>query len=412
MNDLWNSIETSVEDYAPQVLAALVILAVGWLIATLVAAIVRRVLHRTDLDERIARSLGARDVSSTESGIASATFWIIMLLVAIAALEALELDTVTRPLTDAVDDVLGFLPNLIGAAVILLIGYVIARILRGIVENVSAAVGADRLGTQAGISPEAGTGPRLSETIGLIVFALVLIPTIIAALNALRIDAVAGPTSRMLDRILVAVPNIFAAMLLMAIAYLVARIVARLVAGILAGLGFNTLPARMGMDPVQARVGGRTPSEVAGALLFTAIMLIAALEAAELLGFVALASLITAFLVYFGQVLVGLVIIGIGFWLANLVATAIRTSGVARASLLATIGRVAVIVLAVAIGLGEMGIADEIVILAFGLPLAAAALGLAIGLGVAVGIGGRDVARQELDNARRALRGEGSAPGT
>lgn len=410
MNDLWNTIETAIQDYAPQVLAAIVILAVGWLVAALVSWVVRRLLHRVGLDERIARSVGGDGGTSTATSIASATFWIIMLLAVVAALEALAFEVVTEPLSNVVSTLLGFVPHLIAAVAILFIGYVIARVLQGVGENVTSAVGIDRLGERAGITQGDGGTPRLSQTIGLIIFALILIPAIVAALNALQIDAVAEPTSAMLTTMLGAVPSIFAATVLLVIAYLVARIVAQLVAGILAGLGLDALPGRLGMNPNQAQVAGRTPSQVAAGILFAVIMLLASLEAAQLLGFAALATLISAFLVYVGQVLVGLLIIGIGIWVANLVTAAIRASNVPRAALMATIGRLAIIVLAVAIGLGEMGIAEGIVLIAFGLPLAALAIGLAIGLGVAMGLGGRGVAQEELENVRQAIRSGSDGP--
>src|SRR5690606_7523526 len=82
---------------------------------------------------------------------------------------------------------------------------------------------------------------------------------------------------------------------------------------------------------------------------------------------------------------------------------AIRTSGTAQADLLSMVARVAIIVFAFAVGLSQMGIADEIVLLAFAVPLAAVGLGAAIALGIAFGMGGREVAAQELRSVRDAV---------
>jgi len=146
------------------------------------------------------------------------------------------------------------------------------------------------------------------------------------------------------------------------------------------------------------QVGTAGPSQLVGYLLFIGVMLVAAMEAANRLGFATLSTLVERLMVFASQVILGLVIIAIGFWFAGLIGRAIRAAQIERADLVARIGQTTVIFLAIAIGLGEMGIANEIVILAFGLPLGALALGLAIGIGVAVGMGGRASATRLLDS--------------
>ncbi|MPZ98135.1 MAG: mechanosensitive ion channel [Dehalococcoidia bacterium] len=416
MEDVWNEITQSFEQYAPLVIGALIILLVGWLVAWLVSAVVRNLLHRTSIDNRVAGWLsggedgGAADGGGVERGISSGVFWLIILVAVISALETLELETVTQPLNDVLTSILGFLPNLIAAGIILVVGWFVATVLRRIVENVASSFGVDRAGERAGLTA-GGQAPRLSNVIGLAVFALVLIPTITAALNALELPAVAGPTSAMLDDILSMLPNIFAAAFLLVIAYIVARVLSQIVGTLLAGVGFDTLPQRMGASPQQATVGASTPSQLVGYLVLVGIMFVATMEALRIIGFVLLADLVLDFLVFAGQVLFGVVIIGIGFFLAGLAARAIRTSGASQAELLSTVARVAIIVFAFAVGMSQMGIADEIVLLAFALPLAAVALGAAIALGIAFGMGGREVASQELRTVRDAVRSPDGSDG-
>jgi hypothetical protein len=99
-------------------------------------------------------------------------------------------------------------------------------------------------------------------------------------------------------------------------------------------------------------------------------------------------------LVLAGRILLGLIVFAIGIFLANLAARAILSTGAAQARLLAATARIAIIILAGAMGLQQMGIADDIINLAFGLLLGAIALAAAI----AFGIGGREVAGRELEN--------------
>ena len=239
-------------------------------------------------------------------------------------------------------------------------------------------------------------------------------------------EAVTRPATNMLDTFLAAIPNIFAAAVVLAIAYIVGRLVSGLVTNLLAGIGFDTVPARLGLTSGTPTVGRRTPSEIVGALVLVAVVLFATVEAFRLLNFTALADLLAELIQLSGQVILGLIVLAIGAYLANLAAELIRSSGTPNAGLLALVARVAVLVLAGAMALRQMGIANEIVNLAFGLVLGAVAVAAAL----AFGFGGREVAGRELEhwveevkNRSRTDRGRpsprrpmgtavGTAPGT
>ena len=130
-----------------------------------------------------------------------------------------------------------------------------------------------------------------------------------------------------------------------------------------------------------------------GTIVLAAIMLFATMEAAGLLGFEMLGTLISGFLVFAGQGLLGLVIIAVGMFIANLAADLIRSSGIGQARLLALVARISILMLAGAMGLSRMGLANEIIQLAFGLILGAVMIAAAI----AFGIGGRDFAARQLE---------------
>jgi hypothetical protein len=127
---------------------------------------------------------------------------------------------------------------------------------------------------------------------------------------------------------------------------------------------------------------------IAGNLVLVVILLFAFIEALRLIGFNAIAELGSDLLVFVAHVALGLFVIGFGFYLANLVATVVRAIDTSQPELLAEVARVAILVLAFAVGLGEMGVASEIIMIAFGVLLGALALAVAI----AFGVGGRDAA--------------------
>jgi hypothetical protein len=178
----------------------------------------------------------------------------------------------------------------------------------------------------------------------------------------------------------------------------VGRVVAGLVTNLLAGVGFNMVLARLGVGS-EPEEGQQTPSQIAGHLVMVAIMLFATIEALDILGFAVLSGLVAQFLVFVGHVLLGLVIFAVGLFLANLAAKTVNASTASQAPMLAVAARVSILILAGAMALRQMGLANEIITLAFGLLLGA----IAVAGAIAFGIGGRDLAAETLSDWRRRM---------
>jgi len=113
-----------------------------------------------------------------------------------------------------------------------------------------------------------------------------------------------------------------------------------------------------------------------------------------------LAVLLASLLEFTGQLALGLIVFAVGLFLANFAASTIRASGNPQAGLLATAARVAILVLSTAIALSQMGIANDIIELAFGLLLGS----LAVAAAIAFGLGGRDVAAKQIEAWREDLK--------
>ncbi|MAK83605.1 mechanosensitive ion channel, partial [Phenylobacterium sp.] len=147
-------------------------------------------------------------------------------------------------------------------------------------------------------------------------------------------------------------------------------------------------------------------SKVVARIVLAAIMLFSAIEAARLLSFLVIADMLAEVVRLGAQVLFGGVIITVGVLLANFLARMIDRSTGGADGFASTIVRWATIALATAMGLRFMGIADEIVILAFGLILGSAAVAAAI----AFGFGGRETAHRLLERWTRKAEREGGPP--
>lgn len=385
--DPLNQLMSQVLKYLPLLIGAGILLLIAWIIASVLRLIVMRVLNATKLDERIGGQISTekeKPIPLTRT-IGDVVYWLIFLLFLPAILSTLNLNGLLEPVQIMLNKFLGFLPNLLAAVLIGVIGWFVARVVSQIVTSLLAATGGDRFSTRVGIAP-------LSKIIGLIIYILIIIPVLIAALNALRLDAITQPASSMLNLILGAIPTIFAAAVVVVIAYIVGKVIAGLVTDLLTGLGFNAIPSRLGIRS-ELTEGKRTPSELVGYLALVAIMLFAIFEASGLIGFKSLSEIMRELTILGGHILLGLIILGIGLYLANLASKAIQASGTVQATLLAGIARIAIILLAGSIAIRYMGLANEIVNLAFGLILGA----IAIAVAIAFGIGGRNIAARKLE---------------
>lgn len=371
--------------YIPHLAAGAVLALVAWLLATLLRALVTKALAATTLDERLSHEAGMAPMSRNAGNV---LFWLVILFFLPAILAALRLDGVLDPVRNLLGQLLGYLPNILGASMIALAGFVVARVLRALVGNLLAAAGAQRINGCLGLDASIQL-PRLGGTL---VFILVLVPSLIAALDALKIEAISRPATQVLEQVLGATPHILAACIIVLLTWYVARFAAGLLTRLLESAGVDTLPEKLGLG--QALSGALRPSQLAGRLVLFFALLFATVEAAGQLGFIQVSDVVTTFITFGGDILLGSAILVVGFWLSSLAAGAIARTGKEGSTFAANVARFAILGLVTAMGLRAMGIANEIVQLAFGLTLGAVAVAFAL----AFGLGGRDAAGKLLEH--------------
>lgn len=367
--------------FIPNLIAAIAVGVIGWVIATVARTAINAALAKTSMDERLSAKAGVKPMSST---IADMVYWFILLVVLTMVLGQLELDGLFAPLTNMVDKIFSFIPNILIAGVVFVVGYIIAKVVRGIVTNLVSTFDVQKLASRAGLS-EQNSLPNIA---GSLAFLVIIIPTIIAALNALRIDVIARPATNMLNKIMDALPNIFMAAAILIVTFYVVRMVANIIKGLLENTQINQLPAKVGL---QETMGDKKISDLVGYAIIFFAMLFAAIAAADLLGFEAISAIITMFIAFGANIILGAVILFIGFWLANIIAGVVERSE-QGSQFLANIVRVLIMGLVLAMGLKAMGIADSIVNLAFGLTLGAVAVAFALSFG----LGGQEAAARFL----------------
>ncbi len=372
-------------EWGEKIGVALIILLLTWIVAKAAKWAFAKLVDNISLLQRDTGS--GESIGMSLGKIVSLLIWLFGL---IAVLSTFGLNSVIEPLQTLLDDVMGFIPNIIGAGIIFFVGSIVANIVKQIVETTMMTVNLDKWANKAGAEEVTGNS-TISKTIGTIVYVLIIIPIAILALDALNMSTITEPATSLLNTIFTSIPLVIGAAILLGIAYMIARWVGGLIEEVLPGLGVDRSVNALGILPEKTTV-----SSVVSKIVIIAIMLFAAIAATRMLQFPELTNILNEVLALGGKVIFGGVIIGLGFMIANILARIV--GGASEGSMGSQIVKYATIVLFVAMGLKYMGLADSIINMAFG----ALVIGGGVAAALAFGLGGRDAAAKTLEDMRSA----------
>lgn len=402
----------TVFEYVPRLAGAGLILFITWVIAKVAKSAVVNGLGRFNLDERLSEQTGVDAQGNSfqvNDTLGNVVYWFIFLLSLPLVLSALQLPGLLGPVEELLNNFLSAIPQILTAAIVFGIGWLVANIVKGIVTNLLMATGADSFGARFGLAARPDAGVSVSSLAGVLVYTMILIPAAIAALNELNIEAISGPAVDMLERVLFIIPQVLAAGVVLTIFYFIGQFVSDLIVGLLSGIGFDNITNVLGLaelsatsepevvlaegEPIPAvEAPQKTPSEIVGVIALVGIILFGAITATEILDFPVLTQIVTNIMAVSVRVLSGVVVFAIGLYVANLAFRLINGMGMSSSGTLAQAARIAIIAFVGAMSLQQMGVATSIVNLAFGLLLGA----IAVAIAIAFGLGGRDVAADNL----------------
>jgi hypothetical protein len=496
-----------------RILLAILLFIGGWIVAKLVAYGTFQLLTRTDFDNKLAARLGvnllqrerrpaAEEEGSVERFIAKVVYYLVMLLVVVGVLDFAGLSQVAEPLAGFIDTVVQALPRIGKAALILIVAYFAARVLKMVITGALDSAGVDRRFAELADSGKPKGGP-FSETAGRVVFWLLMVVGLAGAFDALEIEPIADPLRGAIDHIVAMLPRVGVAIALVAIGWFGGRIVRAIVRRVLQGLGFDTLVARLKIDRL---TGATSPSDVVGitAMVFiivqatiaalneiglatlsgpltdmmaqfwnllpslavsivilvvatfvgqllrrvaagalrnlgldrfmerlgfkrlsdrvdrlgeyselvgyavqVGVILLGVAQALENLGLDTWAAYVNAFLVYVVKnVAVATLVVAVGFAIGNYVRDLIRARDDAAADWMAEFARYAVLVFAFTMAVRQLDVAEDFVLMTFGLLFG----GLCLGAALAFGLGGRELAGKILERRYDKARAEVGKP--
>ncbi|HEY0164252.1 MAG TPA: mechanosensitive ion channel, partial [Sphingomicrobium sp.] len=197
-------------EWLPRILGALAVLVIAYVLARAAKWAIAKLVDRVPA---LKRHYEAEPGKTLGSLLGDVLFWLILLVGILLALQPLGLSEVLEPVRRLTNNTFAFIPNVIAAGLIFFIGLVIAKIVRRLVEGALLAANADGWLRRTGLVETAGTVPAtaagappapagrasISRSIATIVYFLIMIPVTIAALDALRIAAISGPATEMLQ---------------------------------------------------------------------------------------------------------------------------------------------------------------------------------------------------------------------
>lgn len=387
-----NGFTSGILAFTPNLISAILLGTLAWVIAGLVRMLILRTVDKVNRNATTKAWLSdsTHSTASLTKALSDTAFWLVLLIFLPAILAILRLEAVLDPIEELVAKLLALTPDIIGAALVGYLGWHVARLTGRVIVNIGETAKVATTAESGGFSWIFADG-KTFDILARVIHIIVFIPFIVAALDIVDLKALTGPTSDMIQRVIGVIPLLFAAVSVIFIAYVVGRVVAEAVEEILLRIGINKIPGVLGLN---GRLKNKGPqlSEIIRRLTLSVIVLTAAMEACDMLQFRLTAELLHSFFTFISRAALAVVIIGIAIYLAGLLSDMAKASGIDSNGSLSVATRITVIAVGATMSLQHLGVAGNIIELAFGIVLGS----IAIAAAIAFGWGGRELAGELL----------------
>ncbi|SDB48390.1 Conserved TM helix [Flavobacteriaceae bacterium MAR_2010_188] len=381
-----------VTDYLPNIVGALLVLLIGWLISKGIKKVVVNLMEKTTWDERL---IGRENVKNTNVFVANIIYYILMIITLLIVLEILGVNEVLTPLRNMVNEFLSFIPNLIGAVLIGFIGYLLAKFVSNLVRIGGGFI--DRMVDKTGFNDT----EKIVNILKKVVFIVIFVPFLIQAFNALELRAISEPANNILNGFTAMIGDIIVAAVVVFVFVWGGKYLSSFLEDLFKSLGVDQAAEKI---KIHNMIGAnQSLSKLLANLFYFFLVFFGIITAVEILGLDRLTEILNSVLDITGQILFGLIILAIGNYVSLLIYDTMTNTN-SKNKFIASIIRVASLGLFIAIALRTMGIANEIVELAFGLMLGA----IAVAVALSYGLGGREAAGEHFKDIIKKVRNESS----
>jgi small-conductance mechanosensitive channel len=206
------------------------------------------------------------------------------------------------------------------------------------------------------------------------------------------------------------IPQLFGAIIILIVGYIIARALQAVVSRVLQAVGFDNWMERGGIKQFFDRAQTReTPATVLGRLVFWFVFIIAITMAADALGIRQVSQVLAQLIAYIPSIIAAILILVLAALLANFLAGIVR--GATGSDLLASIARYAIIVYAAFAAITQLGIAVQLTAPTFLIILGAVALAAAIAFGFGAQGVAKDIVEKVYERRDEAKQQGGSEQG-
>ncbi len=257
LTELFNNLTASFGESLSGVIAAVLILIIGWFIAGFVKRMTTKLIKKTGVDDKLKNSS-----LKLSSFIGKLLYFLVMIFVFMLALGKLGLTDVLDPVKNLLNGFTNYIPNIIGAGLVAYIGYMLATIVSELVELSGDTI--------KKFTPKLKLPENLDvvKILKKVVFIFVFIPLLISAFHILDMKAISEPATTMLSSFFEAIPRILVATIIIIIFVFVGRFVAQLLKDLLQSLNVDGLVSKMNMtEYVGTKSVAKLISNIAYALI-------------------------------------------------------------------------------------------------------------------------------------------------
>ena len=391
MEEFWNNLVVQAQTYGPNLIKAALVMIAFIIAAMIVRWLVSAAIDKTGLAKR-ANTLKTTDSKSLGASLASAAFWIIILVGLMQSLAIAGATQISDALNGVIAPIMAYGDNIIGAVLVFGIFLIVANVVKQALSAI--LVFADGLPEQLGLA----SGPvKVSSITATIASAFIVLIGAITAFDVLDMAAISDPANALLEDIVGILPNLLAAIVILGIFVIVARFVGGLIARVLPGMGLDGAVAELGI--LKGADSGLTASVIASRVAQFFIVLLGMIAALNALGIPSLSYAMDVVLSMGAQIVFGAVIIFAGVFIARLVMSAMASTGSGATDVAANLVKWIIIILSVILGISRMGLdpTGGVFILNVAQYLV---MGGAAAFAIAFGWGGKDWAARQLENWR------------
>lgn len=390
LTNVWNQLLNSV----PNVVAALIILALAFVVATIAKTLVSKLMKTIKIDKIFDKTKVEKE--KAKDFIEKLTFFVAFMLLMPGFFERLGMNGVASPIVNMMNKILTYLPNLAGSILLLIVGFFISKTVKELLIPVFQKLKIDQYLKKVGIDSK--NSLSVAEVLANTVYVIILTPIVIGALNVLQIKAISDPAIQMLNTILAYMPKVLLAIVI----FFVGKFIAKLVFALL-----DKLFESIGLDKISDKLFKTTDtninqdislSKILAYIVEYVILILFTVQAFNVIELEVLTNIGSQIIAYLPYAVSGILMLGLAILLANYVNKIIlksfpQSKGVALAA------KTLIIILGVFVTLYQLGIASQLVNNAFLIILGAVGVAFAI----AFGVGGREFASHMLNKVENKI---------